>query len=349
MEIVLAFAAVVGISLIAVLASVAGAAGGCAPTRASSGRRPPPRAGAGAPAPGGTAARHGLEQPPDRCRRGGHHDGVRARHASPTTSGTTTSTGAARTAGTARHRPSRPPDAAPGIRPRLAAAGRRRAASPRARRRPPTSRTARRALMAPPDEPDWDWDAGRLAQPAGRSAAPAAGVAVSPARRGRIRAGGRKVNPLVLVALYAAFGIGVIVIAVSLVSGAVSGPEHGPHAAHLGHRRAHPGADAARRLRHRECRGQATAAGLLSTSAAPRSPGRAPRSGMLAPRPGVPAPRVARPAPRAAVPPARRAARRSTPAPALQAPVTPAPVAPVTPAAPSGGGGGGGGCEFCLE
>ena len=54
----------------------------------------------------------------------------------------------------------------------------------------------------------------------------------------RARTAGRKANPLVLVALYALFGIGVIVIARQRHQRRHVGPRHRPHAAHLGDRRA---------------------------------------------------------------------------------------------------------------
>ncbi|MEO8689867.1 MAG: hypothetical protein ABI611_16845, partial [Solirubrobacteraceae bacterium] len=71
-------------------------------------------------------------------------------------------------------------------------------------------------------EPDWDWE------PTVSRPAVAAATASPPTAPGRVRRGrtaGRKVNPLFLVALYALFGIGLIVIAVNVISGAMSGPD----------------------------------------------------------------------------------------------------------------------------
>ena len=72
-------------------------------------------------------------------------------------------------------------------------------------------------------DPDWDWEPAVTRAPG--AAAVTAAASAPPGRVHRARTAGRRANPLVLVALYALFGIGVIVFAVSVISGAMSGPD----------------------------------------------------------------------------------------------------------------------------
>jgi hypothetical protein len=208
-----------------------------------------------------------------------------------------------------------------------------------------------------PTEPDWDWEpvVSRRPEPAAAPAVPAASPA-APARGGRIRARGRKLNPLVLVALYAAFGIGVLVIAVSVISGAMSGPDTNgtPRTSATVEATPEPTPPAASGASAASAEAKRLQQAFVDQSAAviAQETG-AVRAARAAARRARVARRKARAARRRAA--ARRAARHRTPsAPTRQAPATPPPTTPVTPAAPlSGGGGGGGGggsrCEFCLE
>jgi hypothetical protein len=193
-------------------------------------------------------------------------------------------------------------------------------------------------------EADWDWEpvVSRGPESARLATAPA-----TPARGGGIRARGRKVNPLVLVALYAAFGIGVLVIAVTVISGAVSGPEtdRTPRTSATVQPTPEPIPPAASGTANAEAK-RLQQAFLDQRGAALAQETSAARDARAATRRARAARRKARAARRRAA--ARRAARRpAAPAPTRQAPATPAPTTPVTPAAPSGGGGSG--CEFCLE
>jgi hypothetical protein len=194
-------------------------------------------------------------------------------------------------------------------------------------------------------EPDWDWEptVSRAPAVAAATAAPAA-----PGRLGRARTARRKVNPLVLVALYALFGIGVIVIAVNVISGAMSGPDadRTPRTSATVEPTATPTPPAASGTANAEAQRLAQAfadqrVALLGQES------RAAHDARAATRRARAARRKARAARRRA---SARRARRNASRPAASAPAaTPVPVtpAPVTPA-PSGGGGGGGGCEFCI-
>jgi hypothetical protein len=192
-----------------------------------------------------------------------------------------------------------------------------------------------------PTEADWDWEpvVSRAPEPV---AAPA-GLAATPATRAR----GRKVNPLVLVALYAAFGIGVIVVAVTVVSGAVSGPETNrtPRTSATVEPTPSPTPPAASGTASAEAK-RLQQAFFDQRGAVIAQENSAARHARAAARRARTARRKARAARR------RAAARRRVAAPPTHvdaAPAAPTPAAPVAPA-PSGGGGGGGGggCEFCI-
>jgi hypothetical protein len=198
------------------------------------------------------------------------------------------------------------------------------------------------APPAPPAESDWDWE------PVVTRTPPAAnGARPATARTGARR----KVNPLVLVALYALFGIGLIVLAVNVVSGAMSGPEtdRTPRASATVQATPEPTPPAASTATSGE------AQRLQQAFADQQRALRAQETG--AARHARTAARNARAARRRAA--ARRAARRSAsaPTPVPRATATPVPPAPANPTPPSsgggggssgGGGGGGGGCEFCI-
>jgi hypothetical protein len=199
---------------------------------------------------------------------------------------------------------------------------------------------ADRAPLAPePDppfadpDPDWDWEP----EPAPLPPEPALARAPAAPRAAPDAAKRRRVNPLVLVGLYAAFGIGLIVLAVSLITGAMSGTETrpAPKAAATAVPSASPTPPAATAPGSGEQEAERLRQAFIDQ-----------RRAVLAGQ--ARAIREARAEARRAVRRARaraRARRRAVTAPRNAAP---APARPARPAPFSGGGGGGGGCEFCI-
>ena len=167
---------------------------------------------------------------------------------------------------------------------------------------------------APLAEPDWDWEPVVSRPETAAATAAVASAPAEPGRLGRARTAGRKANPLVLVALYALFGIGVIVIAVNVDQRRHVRPRHRPHAAHVRDRRADRDADPARRDATPRTPPRPSAWPRPSpTSASPCSPRSPAPLAPPGPRNAAPAPPAARPAPPAARPP--RAAPVATPRP----------------------------------
>jgi hypothetical protein len=186
--------------------------------------------------------------------------------------------------------------------------------------------------FADPD-PDWDWEP----EPAPLPPEPALARAPAAPRAAPDAAKRRRVNPLVLVGLYAAFGIGLIVLAVSLITGAMSGTETrpAPKAAATAVPSASPTPPAASAPGSGEQEAERLRQAFIDQ-----------RRAVLAGQ--ARAIREARAEARRAVRRARaraRARRRAVTAPRNAAP---APARPARPAPFSGGGGGGGGCEFCI-